>query len=72
MKMIMAAAALLLSGCASQLDIQDGDCSITLVEVDGDSSTWTIGKLEANGWVMVTRGECPPAMIDLYRQTIQP
>lgn len=61
----------LLSGCASQLDIRDGDCSITLVDVDGTASTVMVGKVEADGWVMVTRGECSPELIELYRQMVQ-
>ena len=58
---------LVLAGCASQLDIRDGDCSVTFVEVDARAATPVVGGVEADGWVMVVRGECTPAMIQLYR-----
>lgn len=61
---------LLFAGCASQLDIREGDCSITLVEVDAKATTPVIGGVEADGWVMVQRGKCPAALIALYARMV--
>lgn len=59
-----------LSGCASQLDIRDGDCSITRVQVDATTNAPFVGGVEADGWVLVSRGDCSDAMIDLFRDGI--
>lgn len=59
---------LVLGGCASQLDIREGDCSITFVEVDARANTPLLSGIEADGWVMVVRGTCTPQMIELYRE----
>lgn len=61
---------LLLSGCATQLDIREGDCSITIVEVDAKASTPVLGGVEADGWVLVQRGTCDPSLIALFRKTV--
>jgi len=61
---------LLLSGCATQLDIREGDCSITLVEVDAKASTPVVGGVEADGWVLVQRGTCDAALIAMFRKKI--
>ena len=61
---------LLLSGCATQLDIREGDCSITIVEVDAKASTPVIGGVEADGWVLVQRGTCDAALIAMFRKTV--
>lgn len=66
-----AAAVVALSGCASQLDIREGDCSITMVEVDAKASTPVVGTVEADGWLLVQRGECPNSLIELFKQTVQ-
>lgn len=66
-RLTLCAMLLVLSGCASQLDIREGDCSITFVEVDARANTPVIGGVEADGWVMVVRGSCTPQMIKLYR-----
>ncbi len=62
--------ALLCSGCASTLDIGAGDCSITMVEVDARASTPMVGNVDADGWVMVERGDCTPDLIALYRAVL--
>jgi hypothetical protein len=62
---------LLLGGCASQLDIREGDCSITMVEVDAKASSVGFGGVEADGWVMVQRGTCPETLIEMYKQTVR-
>ncbi len=62
---------LLLSGCATQLDIREGDCSITIVEVDAKASTPVMGGVEADGWVLVQRGTCDPALIAMFRQVVE-
>ena len=64
-------AATAIAGCASQLDIQEGDCSITMVEVDAKASTPVVGNVEADGWVLVQRGECPDPLVELFKQTVQ-
>lgn len=61
---------LLLSGCATQLDIREGDCSITIVEVDAKASTPVIGGVEADGWVLVQRGTCDPTLIAIFRKML--
>ena len=61
---------LLCSGCASTLDIGAGDCSITMVEVDARASTPMVGNVDADGWVLVERGECGPELIELYRTVV--
>ena len=61
---------LLLSGCASQLDIREGDCSITMVEVDAKASTPVLGGVEADGWTLVQRGACDPALIAIFRKAV--
>lgn len=66
-KIALCAMLLVLTGCASQLDIRDGDCSVTFVEVDARAATPVVGGVEADGWVMVVRGECTKEMIQLYR-----
>lgn len=66
-----AAAVVALSGCASQLDIREGDCSLTFVEVDAKAATLGFGNVEADGWVMVMRGACPNSLIELFKQTIE-
>ena len=48
--------ALMLSGCASQLDLREGDISITLVEVDAEANTPIFGGVEADGCMLVLRG----------------
>ena len=63
--------ALLLSGCASQLDIREGDCSITMVDVDAKASSLGFGGVEADGWVLVQRGMCPESLIEMYKETVQ-
>lgn len=60
----------LCSGCAAQLDLKQGDCSITLVQVDALASTPMVGNVEADGWVMVGRGDCSPELIELYRAVV--
>ena len=47
---------LLLSGCVSQLDLRDGDISITLVEIDAEATTPLFGGVEADGCTLVLRG----------------
>jgi hypothetical protein len=59
-----------LTGCASQLDIREGECSITMVEVDAKASTLGFGGVEADGWVLVQRGECPNSLVELFRKTV--
>ena len=71
MKPLAAITTLLLAGCANQLDLREGDCSITMVEVDGSASTVMVGTVEADGWVLVTRGACDPALVDLYQKVIE-
>ncbi len=58
------------TSCASQLDLREGDCSITRVEVDARAATPVLGGVEADGWMMVIRGKCTPDMIKLYRETM--
>ena len=60
-------ALLLLSGCATQLDLSEGDCSITLVDVDATANTPMVAGFRADGWVLVTRGECSAEMVEMYR-----
>ena len=67
---IAASCAIALTGCASQLDIREGDCSITFVEVDAKASSLGFGGVEADGWVMVQRGTCPDGLIELYKQAV--
>ena len=63
--------AFVLASCASQLDIREGECSITMVEVDARTSTPLLGSIEADGWVMVQRGECPPVLIEIYKAVVE-
>lgn len=70
-RLILCALLLGLSGCASQLDIREGDCSITFVEVDAKANTPILGGVDAEGWVMVVRGTCTPQMIALYKETVK-
>lgn len=67
---ILAVVSLLLAGCASQLDIREGDCSITMVEVDARATTPLMGGVEADGWVMVQRGDCTDALVELYKAKV--
>lgn len=47
---------LLLSGCASQLDLYEGDISVTLVEIDAKATTPIFGSVEADGCMLIIRG----------------
>ncbi len=60
----------LLAGCASQLDIREGDCAITMVEVDARAATALVGSVDADGWVLVQRGECSPELIKFYTEVV--
>jgi len=42
-----------------------------MVEVDAKASTPVVGNVEADGWVLVERGECDDALIELYSQTVK-
>ena len=66
-----AAAAIVLTGCASQLDIREGDCSITMVDVDATANTPLLGGVEADGWVLVQRGECANSLVEFYKQVVK-
>ena len=68
--LILLTFAVLVSSCANQLDLREGDCSITRVEVDARAATPVLGGVEADGWMMVIRGKCTPDMIKLYRETM--
>lgn len=70
MKVLILWIVALLSGCASQLDIREGDCSITMVEVDARATTPLMGGVEADGWVMVQRGDCTDALVELYKAKV--
>lgn len=67
---ILALLVVLLAGCQTQLDIREGDCSITMVEVDAKASTPVVGTVEADGWVLVQRGECPNSLIEMYKALV--
>ena len=61
----------LLSGCASQLDLRQGDCAIIMVEVDARAATALVGSVDADGWVLVQRGECSSELIRFYREVLR-
>jgi len=69
-KVLLILTSLILFGCASQLDIKEGDCSITMVEVDARASTPLMSGVEADGWVLVQRGTCSEELIKLYREAL--
>ncbi len=70
MKKLLLLAFLFTFGCATQLDIREGDCSITIVEVDAKASTPVVGGVEADGWVLVQRGECSRELVALFTKMI--
>jgi hypothetical protein len=43
-------------GCASQLDLREGDVSMTLVEIDAEATTPGFGGVEADGCMLILRG----------------
>lgn len=60
---------LVCSGCASQLDLREGDCSITLVAVDAEAATPMFGSVEADGCMLVSRGERCPGLNKIKMKT---
>ena len=67
---IMLLALVSLTGCASQLDIREGDCAITIVEVDARAATALVGSVDADGWVLVQRGECSAELVKFFETAV--
>ena len=69
-KLLILTSLIFIYGCASQLDIKEGDCSITMVKVDARASTPLMSGVEADGWVLVQRGDCSEELIKLYKEAL--